>query len=61
MLLFRCFCTTPVCVGVGLQEKLLTHSVQRPPYSVGIFTLHDMQQLTEYFTDTYFRHYNLYK
>ena len=44
-----------------LQEKLLTHSVQRPPYSVGIFTLHDMQQLTEYFTDTYFRHYNLYK
>ena len=40
---------------------LLAHSVQRPPYSVGVFTLHDAQTLTAHALDTYFRHFKLYR
>jgi len=43
------------------KEMLVLHSVQRPPYSVGIFTLQDVSALTDYITESYFRHYNLYK
>ena len=40
---------------------LLAHSVQRPPYSVGVFTLADAQTLTAHALETYFRHFKLYR
>jgi len=39
---------------------LLKHSVERPPWSVGIFTFDDVQALTDYVHSTFFRHYKLY-
>lgn len=43
------------------KEQLMLYSIQRPPYSIGLFTLQDVNRITEYVTDTYFRHYNMYK
>ena len=40
---------------------MLAHSVQRPPYSVGIFTLQDLKALAAHALDTYFRHFKLYR
>eukprot|EP00899_Mesostigma_viride_P023776 jgi/Mesvir1/4583/Mv08159-RA.1 len=45
----------------AFQDLLLAHAVQRPPYSVGIFSLHDVQVLTDYAINSYFRHYKLYQ
>mmetsp|Transcript_33745 Transcript_33745/g.73860 ORF Transcript_33745/g.73860 Transcript_33745/m.73860 type:complete len:259 (+) Transcript_33745:61-837(+) len=39
---------------------LLKHSVERPPRSVGIFTFEDVQAITAYIHDTFFRTYRLY-
>jgi hypothetical protein len=39
---------------------LLAHSVQRPPYSIGLFTFSEMKAILEWALDTYFRHYKLY-
>jgi len=44
-----------------LKDLLLKHSVHRPPYSVGVFTLKELQQVTEYMANTYYKHYNLYQ
>ena len=43
------------------KELLLMHSVQRPPYSVGLYTLSDARAITDFFSAGYFRHYMLYK
>eukprot|EP00898_Chlorokybus_atmophyticus_P001060 jgi/Chlat1/1955/Chrsp157S02265 len=40
---------------------LLTHSVQRPPFSTGIFSLPDVEKITDYTLNTYYRHYRLYQ
>ncbi|KAL1495662.1 hypothetical protein AB1Y20_016528 [Prymnesium parvum] len=40
---------------------LLTHSVERPPYSIGIFTRHEAKQISQYVLDTYYRHFKLYR
>eukprot|EP00746_Dinoflagellata_sp_MGD_P128310 gnl/MRDRNA2_/MRDRNA2_62699_c0_seq1.p1 gnl/MRDRNA2_/MRDRNA2_62699_c0~~gnl/MRDRNA2_/MRDRNA2_62699_c0_seq1.p1 ORF type:complete len:256 (-),score=57.92 gnl/MRDRNA2_/MRDRNA2_62699_c0_seq1:49-816(-) len=40
---------------------LLKHSVQRPPFSVGVFTFEDVKAITEYVHNTFFRHYKLWK
>jgi hypothetical protein len=40
---------------------LLAHSVQRPPYSVGIFTLGEVKLITAYARDNYFRHFKLFR
>ena len=44
-----------------LKELLVKHSVQRPPYSVGIFSVKQVNLITEFATETFFRHYKLYK
>lgn len=45
----------------GLFKTLLVnHSVPRPPYSVLVFGLPDVQLITDYVTNTYFRHLKLY-
>eukprot|EP00297_Palpitomonas_bilix_P010508 CAMPEP_0113875220 /NCGR_PEP_ID=MMETSP0780_2-20120614/4815_1 /TAXON_ID=652834 /ORGANISM="Palpitomonas bilix" /LENGTH=254 /DNA_ID=CAMNT_0000861173 /DNA_START=203 /DNA_END=967 /DNA_ORIENTATION=- /assembly_acc=CAM_ASM_000599 len=43
------------------RDLLLAHSVQRPPFSVGIFDLADVKLIVDYILDNYFRHYRLYK
>mmetsp|Transcript_35265 Transcript_35265/g.80557 ORF Transcript_35265/g.80557 Transcript_35265/m.80557 type:complete len:255 (+) Transcript_35265:76-840(+) len=40
---------------------LMKHSVQRPPFSTGIFSLQDVRDITDSVTKGYFRHYLLYK
>jgi hypothetical protein len=42
------------------QSLLLAHSVQRPPYSIGLFTLSEMKLILAWILDTYYRHYKLY-
>eukprot|EP00026_Physarum_polycephalum_P015929 Phypoly_transcript_16733.p1 GENE.Phypoly_transcript_16733~~Phypoly_transcript_16733.p1 ORF type:complete len:249 (+),score=46.30 Phypoly_transcript_16733:1-747(+) len=45
----------------GLFKSLLVnHSIPRPPYSVLVFSLLDVQNITNYVTNTYFRHLKLY-
>lgn len=44
-----------------LKSLLLAHSVQRPPYSVGIFTLAEVQLITEFALTYYYAHFNLYR
>merc|ERR1712118_29667 len=39
---------------------LLKHSVQRPPFSVGVFTFEDVKATTEFVHNTFFRHYKLW-
>ena len=43
------------------RDLLLQHSVQRPPYSVGLFALQDVTAITEFASRSFFRHYMLYK
>ena len=53
----------PVQVDLSFQyckDLLLAHSVQRPPYSIGLFTLPEMKALLSWMLDTYYRHYKLY-
>ena len=44
-----------------LKDLLLKHSVHRPPYSVGVFTLKELQLVTDYMVQSYYKHYNLYQ
>lgn len=54
---------------LGVQEAfdelfkpwVLKHGVQRPPFSIGVFTFEDIRLLTEYATGTFFKHYGLYQ
>ncbi|KAK2189752.1 hypothetical protein NP493_98g05011 [Ridgeia piscesae] len=43
------------------RELLLCHAVRRPPFSLDIFTPDDVQVITEFVVDSYFRHFKLYK
>jgi hypothetical protein len=43
------------------KDLLLCHTINRPPYSEEIFTFKQMKKIAEYMTNTYFRHYTLYK
>jgi len=42
------------------KEWLLKHGVERPPWSVGIFSFDDVKAIMEYAHNTLFRHYGLY-
>lgn len=42
------------------KELLLLHSVQRPPYSIGLFTFTEMKSIIAWMLDSYYRHYKLY-
>ncbi|XP_072127579.1 cilia- and flagella-associated protein 119 isoform X2 [Mobula birostris] len=43
------------------KELLLCHAVQRPPFSIDLFSAEQVKLITEYVIDTYFRHFKLYK
>ncbi|CEG47676.1 uncharacterized protein PHALS_04823 [Plasmopara halstedii] len=43
------------------QSTLLTHSVNRSPNSVGIFCREEVDKIVDYVTDSYYRHFELYK
>lgn len=52
----------PLESSFALFKELLTkHCVQRPPWSVGVFSVEDAKRITQYCTDTFFKHYMLYK
>jgi hypothetical protein len=42
------------------KKLLVKHSVERPPFSVEIFSLDDVKTIIDYVANTYFRHYKLY-
>merc|ERR1711907_56417 len=44
-----------------LQKLLIQHAVERPPYSIGIFSSNDIKKIMDHVTDTYYRHYKLYR
>jgi len=52
---------TMLPVVISWQSLLLAHSVQRPPYSVGIFTLAEVQLITEFALTHYYAHFKLYR
>ena len=35
--------------------------MQRPPYSVGLFSFQEIKAITDYMINTYYRHYKLYQ
>ncbi|XP_028394695.1 coiled-coil domain-containing protein 189-like isoform X2 [Dendronephthya gigantea] len=43
------------------KELLLCHSVKRPPFSIQLFTADQVQMITDYTVNTYFKHFKLYK
>lgn len=43
------------------RELLLCHAVRRPPFSLDIFSAEDVQVITEFVIDSYFRHFKMYK
>eukprot|EP00727_Mastigamoeba_balamuthi_P013860 m51a1_g9097 hypothetical protein (203) ;mRNA; f:72248-73063 len=43
------------------KSMLVSHSIQRPPYSVRVFSLDEAKLITRYVTHTYYRHYKLYQ
>lgn len=49
----RCF--------TAFKDLLLKHSVHRPPYSIAIFTLAELKELSEWGLENYFRYYKLYQ
>ena len=44
-----------------LEGFLVRHSVHRPPYSVCLYSLHEVKLVSEYILQTYFKHYKMYK
>ncbi|KAF4657837.1 hypothetical protein FOZ61_006025 [Perkinsus olseni] len=42
------------------RRLLLKHSVQRPPFSIRVFTLEEVKKITEFAMNTFFTHYKLY-
>mmetsp|Transcript_77015 Transcript_77015/g.206552 ORF Transcript_77015/g.206552 Transcript_77015/m.206552 type:complete len:301 (+) Transcript_77015:124-1026(+) len=42
------------------KDLLLKHSVERPPWSVAIFSFSDVQVIMDHMHNTFFRHYRLY-
>ena len=44
-----------------LKELILQHSVERPPWSVGIFDEADIDPMVQHAADSYFRHFRLYR
>lgn len=48
-------------VTTYFQELMVQHSVNRPPFSVGVFTPNEVKNVNEYILSTYFKHFKLYK
>jgi len=45
----------------SFKQCLLRHSVQRPPFSVGIFSIDDVRDMKDYALNTFFRHFKLFQ
>eukprot|EP00960_Hanusia_phi_P019327 570832-Hanusia_phi.AAC.1 len=45
----------------NFKNLLIRHCVNRPPYSVGLFTMQDSAMITDFVSKGYYRHYMLYK
>ncbi len=43
------------------KSLLIAHGVARPPYSVMVFLLHQIEMISDYVLCSYFKHYKLYK
>ena len=43
------------------KQFLLRHALDRPPHSIDLFTLQEVKVVTDYFMNSFFRHYLLYK
>ena len=44
-----------------VQSLLLAHSVQRPPHSVGVFTLAELKLITDFALTYYYSKFKLYR
>lgn len=44
-----------------LKSLLLAHSVQRPPHSIGVFTLSELKLITDFALTYYYRRFKLYR
>ena len=44
-----------------LKGMLLRHSVQRPPWSIGIFSKDDVKSIVDFVANGYIRHFKLYR
>ena len=44
-----------------LKDLLVCHSVNRPPYSTGLFSVGQVKSITDYILQSYFKHFKLYK
>lgn len=44
-----------------VKDFMVKHSVFRPPYSISLFTLHQVKLITDYILETYFKHFKMYK
>jgi len=54
--------TQTIANSFGFFKLLATQSsVQRPPYSLGIFSFAEMKEMSEYMLSTYYRHYKIYQ
>ncbi len=43
------------------QELIVLHSVNRPPFSISVFSPSHAKKINEYILTTYFKHYKMYK
>ncbi|XP_025089172.1 coiled-coil domain-containing protein 189-like isoform X2 [Pomacea canaliculata] len=43
------------------KDLILCHSVNRPPFSIELFNAEEIQKISEYTINTYFRHFKMYK
>lgn len=60
--IYSCEPTSTMQTSFALFKKLLlTHSVERPPHAVGVFSPEDVEAVTDFVLNAYFRHWRLYK
>lgn len=43
------------------KQLLITHSVNHPPFSVHMFDVDQVKDISDYFLSTYFKHFRMYK
>lgn len=43
------------------KHAMLKHSCQRPPFSTGVFDREEVETVSDYVLDTFFRHYKMYR
>ncbi|CAG9312100.1 unnamed protein product [Blepharisma stoltei] len=44
-----------------LKQILSQHSIQRPPYSIEVFSQHEIKSIIDFYHDSFLRHYSLYE